>query len=341
MIFYFRGVNIKITSIVTCILSYFFTPAYSCEEALLNFPDDCQFQDRYQEVKKAFQNEFNIDVLDINEYRALRFIGRSTWDSNLKKGQGDPRKMYKPAPVVWNLWSETEKWLRGIAPNTLGIKDIQEINRRSVNKDIMSVWAVKLKGARPGKIRSKKTQLPPQFFYTCDKESATYELVTFYKHFDVVDSRGRSLLRTSFHECPDLEGVYRGNVRYLKSSKVPRELMKWINSYNTIDLGDLAPIDRVADLQRRFISIHPFGDGNGRTSRFLQDQYLTKWKLPLPASGDLQKDLETPTMQYRQNMKKAIERSLNVLEACLEQYRNSRGSPQVVVSPECRAEKTW
>ena len=50
-----------------------------------------------------------------------------------------------------------------------------------------------------------------------------------------------------------------------------RELMAWYASST-----DLHPIRKVAQLHHRFILIHPFGDGNGRTARLLVNYHLMR-----------------------------------------------------------------
>jgi len=61
---------------------------------------------------------------------------------------------------------------------------------------------------------------------------------------------------------------------YASPEEVPvqmRELMEW---YNTT--SDLHPLQKVAILHHRFILIHPFGDGNGRTARLLVNYHLMR-----------------------------------------------------------------
>lgn len=47
--------------------------------------------------------------------------------------------------------------------------------------------------------------------------------------------------------------------------------------YNT----NMAKLNKILDIKRRFISIHPFEDGNGRMSRLLFQYLLLKAKLPM------------------------------------------------------------
>lgn len=61
---------------------------------------------------------------------------------------------------------------------------------------------------------------------------------------------------------------------YAGPEEVPgqmRELMEWYNASS-----DLHPVQKVAILHHRFILIHPFGDGNGRTARLLVNYHLMR-----------------------------------------------------------------
>lgn len=61
---------------------------------------------------------------------------------------------------------------------------------------------------------------------------------------------------------------------YANPDEVPvrmQELMAWYSSSN-----DLHPVQKAAILHHRFIVIHPFGDGNGRTARLLVNYHLMR-----------------------------------------------------------------
>ncbi|MCA9540273.1 MAG: Fic family protein, partial [Myxococcales bacterium] len=65
------------------------------------------------------------------------------------------------------------------------------------------------------------------------------------------------------------------------------EFFAWYGAnYNR---GD--PVAFAAEAQRRFVSIHPFVDGNGRTSRLLMDNALQRRGLPPALLHDTEGDL--------------------------------------------------
>ena len=88
----------------------------------------------------------------------------------------------------------------------------------------------------------------------------------------IVRSRGRRGSKSEYRvtECPVVDTVTR-KIDYAPATPedVPvlmRELVEWLSSTTTMQLP--API-RAAILTHRFLSIHPFNDGNGRTGRLL------------------------------------------------------------------------
>jgi Fic family protein len=88
----------------------------------------------------------------------------------------------------------------------------------------------------------------------------------------IVRERGRRGSRSEYRnfECPVVDTVTR-TIDYAPPTPedVPQlmhELVHWISSSEAQDLP--TPI-RAAILTHRFLSIHPFGDGNGRTGRLL------------------------------------------------------------------------
>lgn len=77
-------------------------------------------------------------------------------------------------------------------------------------------------------------------------------------------------------------------------------------------------------VQQAYVRVHPFYEGNGRTSRFLQELILVSFNLPHGASGDLMDiDALTESGEY---YNKAIEANFALLERmknCSEEYEQA------------------
>lgn len=97
-----------------------------------------------------------------------------------------------------------------------------------------------------------------------------------------------SILGRDLENNYDEPGEYRGlevetdEATYLPRKMVSRAMEHLIGWYNKNE-GKLHPIELAAQMYQRMVSIHPFPDANGRTSRFVMDWVLESHGYP-PAS---------------------------------------------------------
>lgn len=85
----------------------------------------------------------------------------------------------------------------------------------------------------------------------------------------------------------------------------------------------------IADIQRRYVSIHPFHEGNGRMSRLLQDILLTIFDLPYLLSAYLQEDVINYTALYRKQTFDTVERLMRLFSDCYIKLKSN------VLKPKC------
>lgn len=64
-----------------------------------------------------------------------------------------------------------------------------------------------------------------------------------------------------------------------------KKLFNWLNKYD----GIMSPVELACMVHYEFVSIHPFGDGNGRVSRLLMNYILFKYNYPLMLIKNLDK----------------------------------------------------
>lgn len=81
----------------------------------------------------------------------------------------------------------------------------------------------------------------------------------------------------------------------------------------------LTPGEAAYLLQQYFIGLHPFYEGNGRISRFLQELILTSFQLPHGPSGELMDiDVLTNLEDYYQAAMRATDAQLKEVADCIE-----------------------
>ncbi|CEN33575.1 Fic family protein [Capnocytophaga cynodegmi] len=110
---------------------------------------------------------------------------------------------------------------------------------------------------------------------------------------------------------------------------VPLEMEKLMQWYND-NKDTLHPIELASEMHERLVTIHPFIDGNGRTSRLLMNLILLRWGYPIAIlKGDTESrlkyygTLETAQIEndkrpfidlIADNIRQTIERIIKIVE---------------------------
>lgn len=326
----------------------------SCPDFLKKYPDECELSDRYLSLKKNVYDEYNINMDYLTGYRARRLIDKEVWEKEQDRIRCRPERAYLPDPDVWINWEKGAMAVSNIlldeklAPanernlNLISRERIEDINTQSVNIDIMGWMATTLKGASPGRIRQSSHEVPG-FTFNCVGAAVKKHHMENVNDFDLLDDNGDPLVTAIYHACPNGDTV-QGVLSYTATSNVEPELKKLISfvneNINKFRLGtnkpDYSPLDFIADTQRWFVAIHPFGDGNGRTSRFLQDYLLAKFGLPYAPSGNLQYDVLLNKEEYRELFKEEMKKTVEELNSCRSEFREVGLDKLDDLSCECR-----
>lgn len=323
--------------------------AHACDPQLAAFPRDCKIQDRFLAVKSRLAaQKMNVD--EISEYRVLRFIDRYSWEV-AKKANTPPMSIYNPSPITWDIWDTGIRWIfntpsfRGLLFRDMKINDklISEINlvlltNGSTSSKDPNTDASKL----PGVLRHDQ-DLPVGFCIPenypaqqlIDKSRASVE--RFQKGWElkagsfqnvVARYGGLNPAQATMVTPMSVSTAYtppncpRGFAIYAPSADVPQQL-SWLESFVRANLdlyvqnkSVISPIAFAAFTQKWLVTLHPFGDGNGRTSRAVQDIILANFDLPFAPAGDLQDDAMAEFDVYLNDTYTATERMLQVLEYC-------------------------
>jgi hypothetical protein len=102
---------------------------------------------------------------------------------------------------------------------------------------------------------------------------------------------------------------YAGFIFYPRSTEVPFLMKELVTNYNP-KIQKAKTVDEIinvaADFQRDYVSIHPFRDGNGRTSRLMMDYILMSKGLPSSQLDNTNLDLGMRPAQWRTEVKKGV-----------------------------------
>lgn len=99
----------------------------------------------------------------------------------------------------------------------------------------------------------------------------------------------------------------------------------------------LTPGESAYLAQKYYVGVHPFSEGNGRTSRFLQELLLTLFELPHGSSGDLMDiDVLSTFDSYYQTAIAANRRLIAAATACFQSYDDLNLGKQTALTDQMR-----
>ena len=320
----------------------------ACDENLEKFPRDCALQDQFHHVRnKLSQLGHNID--EIAEYRTLRFIDRTSWEW-AKKNKISPQMIYGPKPDTWNVWDAGVRTLTQRDFKTLQF-DTNLI--REINKELLTLKNINVQGKetdqlkKPGEYRTAGDS--GVAYCAVEKISFQDQIKKSDESLIAIQKKWENLSRKSFIElqrnaktqnaqiaritslmsaddaaCSTHDGRTGQNVRYARSSLVLNHV-EWLVAFVNENLKQhgenaavLSPVELAVLIQKWLVSLHPFADGNGRTSRLVQDLILAHFDLPFAPTGDLQNDAMETYDVYLENTYTKMEQMLSELNRCAE-----------------------
>lgn len=129
--------------------------------------------------------------------------------------------------------------------------------------------------------------------------AAEYKVLKDNPHLDVMD-------------LGMVDGKHNVVVNYLDGAKVPAALDAALKRIDDRLAAGEDPVVIAADAQREVVSIHPFFDGNGRTSRLVMDYVLERAGLSPSVVRDPNLDTSLSKKAWRDEVRKGLERPLDV-----------------------------
>jgi hypothetical protein len=250
------------------------------------------------EFERRFQSVYTESRFD-NEAEYLRFIRYSTYYQRVNK---------VPAPMIYGLeayksWRRADSILRQIPIGKLDItidllKKIHETANLGLSPGLKQFASFLPAGWIPNKggVFKKRWNVGVDpLFHPLNEEQ--YKAIISNRWLD-----GPRFLEVKGFSRP---GARRGFIIYTKPENIEGRLQDLISWYNRNKV-EMNPVELAANFQRRFVSIHPFVDGNGRTSRLFMDRILLEMGLPPPIFEYPNRDL----YMYEERWVKEVERGI-------------------------------
>jgi len=280
--------------------------------------EDCQVKSDYKYLKNGF-NSLGIDINYIAEYRALRFIDRGSWEKKGVEASIPVEEIYNPSPDTWGIWSTGSNYAESIDISLLDSENdevlVKSLARHSISKKTTDDEA--------------QRHCPGDYRNSSRKKTGDYLTTQEYKDF-------KSLGRENLPEPIRFERLDRSVKKwgkkmtwwyyYIPGRQVEEAMGNWQKKktliFREVDSFEMSPLEAGAILQRHFVYVHPFYDGNGRVSRFIQDLVSKKYGMPYIPAGDLQNDLIVTQDKYTNLVKDKTARMIRLLKDCLNYQRS-------------------
>jgi hypothetical protein len=316
----------------------------------------CEIHDRYQKALRQLKSQGIQEPEHIANLYAPRFINMPDWLKDREKNNYDPVGLYSPAPLTWRKWEAGAKVLQTVETanyklgkvQMLAFGDLFNVHQAAlqglggpagkfrkvgeIGRVMSKDWAIQKSEAnnlRQNEYRSFRNPFRKIVSWR-PTECLEDRDLAFRKYFEESLRQNKSLdfrewpEQSSPHYFTSSEGAVRqcGLIQYAKPEEIEWQVKVWLLSFNGFIVGmnhKLALADMIeaaAKVQRWFISIHPFEDGNGRMSRFMMEYLFRSVGLPTPILMNFNDDLYKSETQWAQEIGKGLIEAVKITEAC-------------------------
>lgn len=273
--------------------------------------NECALSEKYQQMSLRARDKFGATLEQIMLYQALRVISRSEYEAAKASGV----TIQLPDSRSAQLAEDRTRLMSGLP---FGVADLQRVNggqmkpaseadlewRKLTFEEVQSTKA----------IVSNVNQDYANLGFLADGLASLYDRPYMNEILSVKKTADGG------------EGLYSGDTRanehHLKElSDFMEEVMRKARLNQHIVWHDqiLTPGEVAYFVQKYVNDVHPFVDGNERTSRYMQELLLTTFGLPHGATGDLMgKEVLVTRMDYYNLAMSENRRLLVAVDQCLE-----------------------
>lgn len=337
----------------------------------IKLANECLLTQNYRQVRNQLQKEYNLSLENITEYQAMRFVVRADYERakaknfpiqkvyQIKKTDYD-LPVEKQSSVIWDNWQAGMTQLKKYRDKVLAgggftVPDLMKVHEGfftlskeegdhawnpmeglfKPESDVDNYWwnfNSKNEGAEAKKIVNEINTHYRKLGLTSDSGDEDMDNIL----------RVRSALKRQPPEKADVveyvDAIYSGDSR---ANRVHVDaIFKFINSMLAQSLKNqhlvwngqlLTPMEVAYLAQKYYVGVHPFAEGNGRTSRFILELFLTSFDMPHGSSGDLmENDVLMTFNDYYDLAYKSNVKLISNIEKCAEQYKAAKTNSAAV-----------
>ncbi len=347
---------------------------------------ECELSTKFKSVNQKLQAQNQINLTDIAEYQAIRFVERA-W-LNIAASDGKPvEKIYQISKSQYGLpisqqsgdiWDDWANGVRQLEPMIEAFKQGQSFNLATLKKihrglfpfyPMIDEHGEFAHEPNPGVLKPTTAEDDDIYWWTLDTAK---DVVSAQNIVNAENQNYQSLgliapvpkgmpayvgyvlnvrdVMSRDNPGQKVTGLFSGSSVVNRQSvelvlNMVDQLIKQARSGNHMVWKDklFSPAQLAYFVQQFYVRVHPFYEGNGRTSRFLQELILSSFNLPHGASGDLMDiDALTEHNVYYQTAIDANFVLLTRMERCLDEYKDVarrkdiRSVDQSLISYSCR-----
>ncbi len=311
--------------------------------------DLCSTYERYHKALAEMEAKGLVPAERVGNLHAPRMINMPSWKKNREEQNFSPWRVYKPAPQTWGGWENGAAIVDKVIAENLKTNRMQPISIDYVKSLQASSMTNMVKA--PGKFRDHGEvglALVRENSLTAAQAKAMLQSeyksllkpgqpLTEWRATQCWEDRTPQFRQqwTGFYtqqwpQIPanqfwtDAKGEQRqcGYIIYADMNEVEPQMKLWEKEINEklatwgtpAASGD--PLLLASRAQRWFISIHPFLDGNGRTSRFIMETIIKSLGLPAPLLSNMDEDIYHTEEEWAKEIGEGLHRAIKYAEYC-------------------------
>lgn len=322
---------------------------------------ECQWMRGYHDVKSQLQEKYHLTPEEISEYQAMRFVRRSDYENakaaeipveliyQIKRDQYQLPNSQK-SPIIWQNWSKGILQLKNLREAILAGQAFDYPKLAQAHVNFFQLSEEVGDAANPPHVGIMKPPGMQDHYwweFTTPQEASAAKAVTtavnaHYRELGLLPNFAEEKLNLVIdvrqavkRQPPEKSNVieyawviYSGQTRANPTHL--QNILRFIQVMIAQALQDqpliwngkaMTPAEVAYLAQKFYVGVHPFAEGNGRTSRLIQELILTSMNMPHGSSGDLMEyDVLTTFPDYYNRAMQGNRQVIEKMKSCLQIY---------------------